>query len=106
METSSDATTISEKAIHNYSLGNAHIGEQCPDEIPRVGERRHDIFCLPPYDLEVQHSFGIQQILQKLVLSPDLGFQLLATELQDLFATLLKTETMTMAKLSVECSHK
>ncbi|KAF4419938.1 hypothetical protein FACUT_11379 [Fusarium acutatum] len=92
------------KTIHNYNLGNTHTREQYLDEIPQVGERRHEIVCLPPYDLEVQHSFGIQQVVQKLVLSPDLGFRLLAIELQDLFATLLKTETMTMAKLSVATS--
>ncbi|KAF5679867.1 hypothetical protein FDENT_8581 [Fusarium denticulatum] len=92
------------KTIHNYNLGNTHIGEQCLDEIPQVGERRHDIVCLPPYDVEVQHGFGIQQVVRKLVLSPDLGFQLLAMKLQDLFATLLKTETMTMEKLSVATS--
>lgn len=89
------------KHIHNYKLGNTQARKQCIDEVPQVGETWHMIVCLPPYDSQVQLQFGIQQVVQRLVLSPDLGFQLLAIELQDLFATLLKTKTTTMAKLRV-----
>ncbi|EMT71923.1 hypothetical protein FOC4_g10003766 [Fusarium odoratissimum] len=89
------------KNIHKYNLANTHAQHQYHDEVLQESQKRHGVVRLPPYDLEAQFAFGIQQIVQGLILSPDLGFQLLAAELCNLFKTLIDTETLTTEILRV-----
>jgi hypothetical protein len=89
------------KKIHKYNLVNKRARHRYRREVLQERQKCHERGYLPPYDPESQFVFRLQEVVQKLVLSPDLGFQLLATELHDLFATLLNTETLTMENLRV-----
>ncbi|KAF5648930.1 hypothetical protein F52700_748 [Fusarium sp. NRRL 52700] len=89
------------KNIHKYNLANTHAQNRYLDQVLQEREKWRGIVCLPPYDLEAQSSFGIQEVVGELILSLDLGFQILANQLFNLFKSLLETENLTMERLGV-----
>ncbi|KAF5989466.1 hypothetical protein FBULB1_894 [Fusarium bulbicola] len=85
--------------IHKYNLVSRQSRRKYRRAVLQDRQMNQVPGYLPPYDLETQAQIGLQELVYKLILSPKLDFQLLATQLQDLLATLLDNKTQTMENL-------
>ncbi|KAF5560639.1 subunit P of phosphatidylinositol n-acetylglucosaminyltransferase [Fusarium phyllophilum] len=87
--------------IHKYNLASRQSRRRYRRAVLQDRQMNQVPGYLPPYDPETQAQIGLQELVDKLILSPNLDFQLLATQLQDLLATLLDNKTQTMDNLRV-----
>ncbi|SPJ71337.1 uncharacterized protein FTOL_01065 [Fusarium torulosum] len=87
--------------IHKYNLVSRQSRRRYRREVLQDRQKNLMVGYLPPYDPEAQAEFHLQEVVYKLISSPNLDFQLLATELHDLLATLSNTRTQAMENLKV-----
>ncbi|CCT72739.1 uncharacterized protein FFB20_05534 [Fusarium fujikuroi] len=87
--------------IHKYNLASRQSRRKYRRAVLQDRQMNHVLGYLPPYDPEAQAQIGLQEMFYKLIFSPKLDFQLLATQLQDLLATLLDTKTQAIENLEV-----
>ncbi|KAF5981867.1 hypothetical protein FCOIX_4006 [Fusarium coicis] len=85
--------------IHKYNLFSRRSRRRYRRAVLQDRQMNQVPGYLPPYDPEAQAKIGLQELVSKLISSPNLAFQLLATQLQDLLATLLDTKTREMENL-------